>query len=223
MATWRAAWWPRTSSSAPIPCNAVRKLRDYAGVVVSLWPAAGVPPGAPGRARMVQKNKAFTPHVLAVQVGSAVEFPNYDPIFHNAFSNYDGQVFDVGLYPPGTTRTVVFRRAGVVRVFCNIHSAMSAVIVVLPTPYFAATGSDGRFEIPGVPPGAYTLHVFHERATPATLAALERRIEVAGGPVAVGRIAISETGYLPIPHRNKYGRDYPPEPGDGSTYPTGRQ
>src|SRR5574340_1106451 len=191
---------------------AVRKQRDYSGVVVWLRPAAAPESIAAQRATMVQRNKSFPPHVLAVPVGSSVEFPNYDPIFHNAFSNYDGQVFEVGLYPPGTSRTVVFRRSGVVRVFCNIHSTMSAVIVVLPTPYFNVTHASGAFEIDGVPPGAYTLCVFHERALPATLAALERRVEVPRGALATGSLVISEAGYLPMQHRNKYGRDYPVEP-----------
>ena len=75
----------------------------------------------PARAEMIQKGKTFSPHVLAVTLGTVVDFPNYDPIFHNAFSNYDGQIFDIGLYPPGTTRSIAFRREGVVRVFCNIH------------------------------------------------------------------------------------------------------
>jgi plastocyanin len=202
----------------------LRKLRDSSGVVVSLWAADGAAMPAAGRhATMAQKNKAFHPHVLAIAVGTTVDFPNYDPIFHNAFSNYDGQVFDVSLYPPGSSRSVLFRRSGIVRVFCNIHSTMSAVIVVLPTPYFATTRRDGTFDIPNVPPGAYTLHVFHERATPANLAKLQRRIEVSGQDVALGPIPISEAGYIPIPHTNKYGRDYPPEPSDGMPYPVERK
>src|SRR6185437_14788120 len=84
----------------------VRKHADYSGVVVWLEPLAGAPviPVKAGRAQMVQKNKTFSPHVLAITVGTVVDFPNFDPIFHNAFSNYNGQVFDIGLYPPGTTR-----------------------------------------------------------------------------------------------------------------------
>jgi plastocyanin len=198
-----------------------RKDPGRSGVVVSLWPAAGGAASAtPRRATMVQKNKTFQPHVLAIQVGTTVDFPNYDPIYHNAFSNYDGQVFDVSLYPPGSTRSVHFRRPGIVRVFCNIHSSMSAVIVVLPTPYHATTRADGAFEIAGVPPGEYTMHVFHERAAPSALAALERRVEISGAAHSLGAISISETGYIPVPHRNKYGREYGPEPVDGP-YPSG--
>ena len=143
-----------------------RKIRDHSGVVVWLEPqgaAPMAPPAAPRRAVMEQRNKTFLPHVLAVEVGTTVDFPNLDPIFHNAFSNYDGQVFDVHLYPPHTTRRVQFKRPGMVRVFCNIHATMSAVIAVLPTPYFAVTGVDGRFEIQA-PPGTYRFQVWHERS-----------------------------------------------------------
>ena len=198
----------------------VRKSHDYSGVVVSLLRTGPAPVAsrAPHAARMVQKDKMFRPHVLPIEVGTTVEFPNYDPIFHNAFSNYDGQVFDVGLYPPGTSRNVAFRRPGVVRVFCNIHSAMSAVIVVLPTPWFAASNREGAFEIAGVPTGEYELNVFHERATEATLKALRRHVSVGSEGVTLPAIVISESGYLTIPHKNKYGGEYGPSSG-GVVYP----
>ncbi len=159
---------------------------------------------------MVQKNKTFTPHVLAITVGTVVDFPNYDPIFHNAFSNYNGQIFDLVLYPPGTTKSLAFRREGVVRVFCNIHPSMSAVIVVLKSPYFATSAKNGGFEIAHVPAGSYRMHVFHERASEQTLAALTRSIEVGDGPLELAPIQISESGYLELPHKNKFGKDYPP-------------
>lgn len=199
----------------------VRKKRDYSGVVIWLEPLdRAVPPRVLAKpARMDQKDKTFTPHVLAVPMGASVEFPNSDPIFHNAFSNYNGQIFDVGLYPPGSTRTVKFSRAGVVRVFCNIHATMNAVIVVLGTPYYATTGVSGAFEVAGVPPGEYKLHVFHERATPTTLDALDRRVTVGADPMILPAITISEGGYLAIPHKNKFGKDYPPAPDDGGLYP----
>jgi plastocyanin len=202
---------------------AVRKRLDYSGVVVSLDFPAAKAFSAEGRATILQKDKTFTPHVLAVPVGTSVEFPNADPIFHNAFSSYSGQVFDVGLYPPGSTRSVRFTRPGIVRVFCNIHSAMSAVIVVLGTPYFAVTGRDGAYSIPNVPPGEYQLEVFHERATEATLQALGRRVAVDQNPLTVPPVHISEAGFLPVPHHNKYGRSYPVESDDHSIYPAVRK
>jgi hypothetical protein len=108
-------------------------------------------------------------------------------------------------------------------VFCNIHAAMSAIIVVLDTPYFATTRRDGSFEISSVPPGEYRVRVFHERATQATLAALERRISIGEGVTALTPLTVSESGYLPIPHTDKFGHAYHSAPDDGGTYPAVRQ
>ncbi len=89
---------------------AVSKKMDFSGVVVWLEPLGVKPPlPAATHARMIQKDKTFTPHVLAIPVGATVEFPNFDPIFHNAFSNYDGKTFDLALYPPGTSKRCHFR------------------------------------------------------------------------------------------------------------------
>jgi plastocyanin len=204
---------------------AVRKHMDFSGVVVWLEPVNGsaipAPPGA--AAKMVQKDKTFTPHVLPIRVGTSVDFPNFDPIFHNAFSNYNGKIFDVGLYPPGTSQRVRFTRPGVVRVFCNIHANMSAVIVVLNTPYFEATEKSGNFQFHDVPPGEYSLHFFHERATQATLDSLTRRVTVPEGSVTLPAIGISESGYIVIPHHNKYGHDYTEAPDDSGIYPAVRK
>ena len=193
--------------------SAVRRHKDFSGVVIWLEPANGEAPleNSPHHVAMRQQNKRFLPHVLAVPVGASVDFPNFDPIFHSAFSNYSGQTFDVGLYKPGTSKTVLFTRPGIVRVFCNIHPTMSAVIAVLDTPWFAVSRASGEYEIRGVPPGDYQLHVFHERAAEDTLNHLVRRITVAqASPQILFPITISETGYIPAPHKDKYGKDYPP-------------
>ena len=186
------------------------RVKDLSGVVV--WLSSSAPQAnalATAHATMTQKDKTFLPHTLAVEAGTTVDFPNRDPIFHNAFSSFDGKVFDVGLYPPGTSRSVRFEREGVVRVFCNIHSAMSAVIVVLKQPWFAVSAHDGSFQIHNVPDGDYVLHVYHERATPATLAALTQPVSIKQDHLELARIAISETGYLPAAHKNKFNKDYP--------------
>jgi plastocyanin len=209
--------------------DSVNKRKDYSGVVISLQPvvslpvvsqpAGDAPPASPPKhAVMLQKNKMFTPHILPVLTGTMVDFPNADPIFHNAFSRYDGQIFDVGLYPPGTSRSVRFARAGAVRVFCNIHPAMSAVILVLTTPYFTTTGRSGAFEL-NVPAGTYDLNVFHERATEHTLQMLSHRVIVGGQPVELDPIVVSEAGQLIAPHKNKYGVDYGAPPDDQTVYP----
>jgi plastocyanin len=205
--------------------DSVNKRKDYSGVVVSAEPVGGEPPDAPSQhAVMRQKDKTFSPHVLPIVIGTQVDFPNFDPIFHNAFSSYNGQIFDVGLYPPGKVKTVRFaRRPGVVRVFCNIHPSMSAIILVLNTSYFTQTRNDGGFTLE-VPPGEYQLNVFHERATEPTLEALSRRIVVGSDqPVHTGEIVVSEAGYLAAPHKNKYGHDYNPPPDDQVYYPALRK
>jgi plastocyanin len=200
---------------------AVRKKQDYSGVVVWLERSdkGAAPRPTPLRARMLQKDKTFTPHVLIVPVGSIVDFPNVDPVFHNAFSNYNGQIFDVGLYPPGGNRSVHFARPGIVRIFCNIHSTMTAIVAVVDSSWYDTTKADGHFELRDVPAGEYLLKVFHERATTASLAAAERPVSVTGQPQSLPVISVSESGYLLIPHKDKYGRDYKPVPEDTGIYP----
>jgi len=198
----------------------VKKHQDYSGVVVWLEPLSGLPVQRtkPAHVEMIQRDKTFSPHVLPIMIGTTIDFPNYDPIFHNAFSNYNGQIFDIGLYPPGTTKSIAFRREGVVRVFCNIHPTMSAVIVVLQSPYFCVSSKNGNLQMNDVPPGSYRMHVFHERATEQTLAALTRTVEISDERTQLPQISVSESGYLQLPHQNKYGKEYPPDAEPGS-YP----
>ena len=118
-----------------------------------------------GRARMDQRGEQFVPRVLAVTVGTKVEFPNTDTTFHNVFSLARIKTFDLGRYAPHRTGSVKFDRPGIVPVFCDIHSNMSAYILVFNHPFFTVTEPDGRYSIPGVPPGAYTLRVWSELGT----------------------------------------------------------
>lgn len=204
------------------------KGAENSGVVVWLEPAGGPsaqgsPPGVPPpAATMLQRKEVFEPHVVAVQVGTAVDFPNADPTFHNVFSNYDGQVFDLQLYAPQTSRRVVFRRPGIARIFCNIHETMSAVVAVLQTPYFAVTGADGRFEI-RAPGGDYRMKVWHERSLAGKLQELERTMTLGEGTVNGGEITVSEEGYVAQSHNNKYGQTYSPAPEQSFFYPGGRR
>lgn len=197
--------------------NPAARRHDYSGVVLWLESIGGTPAKTlPARhAEMKQRDKSFVPHVLAIPVGGTVDFPNLDPIYHNAFSNFDGTRFDVGLYAPGTSQSVAFRQAGIVRVFCNIHPTMSAIIAVVPSEWYAVTGPSGKYAIPGVPKGDYQLHIFHERALRQNLSFLEQRISVPEEGLVLPLISISETGFVPAPHLNKYGRPYPPEIREG--------
>jgi plastocyanin len=131
-----------------------------------------------GRARMDQHGEQFVPRVLAITVGTTVDFPNLDTIFHNVFSLARIKTFDLGRYPPRRTGSVTFDRQGIVPVFCDIHSNMSAYILVFNHPFFALTEPDGRYSILGVPPGAYTLRVWSELGTVEP-----RRIVVGDGEV----------------------------------------
>jgi plastocyanin len=174
---------------------------------------ANAPALKPTEAVLRQKNKAFEPHLLVVTKGSTVEFPNLDPWFHNVFSLFDGKKFDLGLYEAGTTRTVHFDREGVSYIFCNIHPEMSAVVVVVSSPYYAVAAKTGEFSIANVPPGRYMLHLWTEKSLPETLAALSREVELSGTMRSVGTLRVRETESATIQHKNKYGQDYePPSP-----------
>lgn len=129
-----------------------------------------------GRVRMDQRNEQFVPRLLAITVGTVVDFPNSDTKFHNVFSLSKTHPFDLGRYPPGKSGGQRFDRPGLVRVFCDIHSHMSGNILVFTHPYFAVTDTDGRYAIAGVPAGAYTLMVWSEVG-----AAEPRRVTVADG------------------------------------------
>jgi plastocyanin len=186
-------------------------------VVLWLTPAggwAGSPPrlqnvGLPPQ--LVQKNKQFEPHVLAVEVGSVVDFPNRDPFFHNVFSLFDGKRFDLGLYEAGSTRSVHFDRAGICYIFCNIHPQMSAIVVVVDTPYFAVSSSEGEVVMPQVPSGQYRLNLWEEHCSAKNLKEAARQVDVGLNGVSLGNIRLEESQELVMVHPNKYGRDYDPE------------
>ncbi len=175
----RFSLYPDVSGARSAPSADSRE--EFRNVVLYL--EGDVPPvkahAAAGDLRMEQREESFVPHVLPVLRGSAVEFPNADPIFHNVFSLSRSATFDLGRYPRGESRTVRFDTPGIVRVFCHIHSDMSAVILVLENPYFAIPDSSGSYEIPGIPPGAYTLTAWHERAHP-----IRREVAVTSGEPA---------------------------------------
>ncbi len=119
---------------------------------------------------MDQRGLRFVPHVLAIQVGTTVEFANSDPLAHNVFSISAPKRFNLGLYPRGTVRSIKFDQPGVVQLLCNVHQEMSAFIVIVSNPYFARPAADGRFRIDGVPPGHHRLRCWHEESGERTYA-----------------------------------------------------
>jgi plastocyanin len=114
------------------------------------------------RATMKQEGETFVPHVLAIRVGTVVDFPNFDPVFHNVFSLSKVRSFDLGRYAKGRSKSVPFDEPGVVRVFCDIHSHMNAFILVFAHRFFAVTDDQGRYSIDNVPAGTYTVIAWYE-------------------------------------------------------------
>lgn len=119
-------------------------------------------PPLSARPRVVQINRRFIPEVLPVLAGTTVDFPNFDPFFHNAFSYSKTKKFDLGRYPTGKSRSVTFDKPGPVRIFCEIHSDMNCVILVLQNPYFTYPDGEGRFRLENVPEGDYFLKIWHK-------------------------------------------------------------
>ncbi len=132
-----------------------------------------------GHAVMDQRNETFVPHVLAIMTGTTVDFPNSDKFYHNVFSLSKTRQFDLGRYAAGNSRPVRFDRAGIVRVFCDIHSHMNAYIIVFSHPFFAMTDNEGRYRIENVPPGTYGVIAWNEGTSSET-----RPITVPDGGVA---------------------------------------
>lgn len=152
----------------------------------------------PGHFTMKQLNKELTPHVLVVPVGSTVDFSNEDPIMHNIFSKTKPGDFDLGLYK--TSKPVVFKSPNTYRVFCNIHPEMTAVILVVPSSYIAEVEANGHYRLE-LPAGKYRVTAWSERAAaPATGEA------AAGG--SAPQLALDESKYVELPHKNKFGKDY---------------
>lgn len=196
------------------------KGRASADVVVWLKPlddATQTPDPALRRQKLVQFHKTFEPHLLVVQTGSTVDFPNRDPFFHNVFSLFEGKRFDLGLYEAGVTNSVRFDRVGVSFLFCNIHPEMSAVVVSVDTPFYGVSDRNGKVTIANVPDGRYEVHYWSERALPESLKPLTRTITISNSERNLPAVQIAENPNFTLLHKNKYGQDYVPAP--NSDYP----
>ena len=173
------------------------------GVVVWLVPADASPKDRrssiePPHYKIVQRDKAFVPHLLVVPVGSIVEFPNDDPWLHNVFSNSRGLQFDLGLYGAGVLRSVRFDRPGVSYLFCSIHPEMMAVVVTVDSTYFGVSNKGGRIAIDKVPYGQYFIHAWHESAAPLAPAVALRRVVVGSESQNLPTIIVSVSKAKPM-------------------------
>ena len=138
-------------------------IPEIKNVVVYLKGAKFKGPLEVSRQEIRQEHEEFVPRIAAVTRGSTIEFPNADPFFHNVFSLSSASSFDLGRYPMGRRKSATLANSGLVKVYCHIHSHMSATILVLDHPYFAMPDLDGSFTIPNVPAGPYTIVGWHER------------------------------------------------------------
>ena len=154
----------RRPNAAELGTPPPREIPDLRRAVVYLEtaPAAALEAREPVRAKMDQRNETFLPHVLTIDAGTLVDFPNNDTTYHNVFSLSKTRKFDLGRYARGKSRSIRFERPGVVRIFCDIHSHMSAFVLVFSHPYYVKAEADGRYRIDNVPPGTYTVAAWHE-------------------------------------------------------------
>ena len=182
-----------------------RRLTDLSDVVVYVEGARARPrAAAAANPVIVMKGKSFSPRVAVVPVGGTVDFPNEDPIFHNAFSVSGENRFDLQLYKRPKSGAQTFQHPGVVRVYCNIHPQMSAVVLVRDNPFFAKAAPDGSFTIEGVPAGRYKLTAWHDKAGETS----QEVLVPSQGAVAAKPLSLDASGFKPMPHKNKFGKDY---------------
>jgi plastocyanin len=157
----------------------------------------------PVTATVHMKGKQFVPRLTVVPVGSTISFPNQDPIFHNVFSVSGANRFDLDLYKRPKAGTWTFEKPGTVRVYCNIHPQMSAVVLVLDSGRYTRADKDGAFTLDNVPPGRYSLRAWHDRGGEGTTP-----VEVPSQGAATATVTLDASKHKRVQHKNKFGRDY---------------
>jgi hypothetical protein len=208
---------PATNSPAELRLHIVSSLPGkHRAVPAVIWlePLAGTPVLSfppHGHYTLLQKNRTFIPHLQVIPAGSVVEFPNEDPFFHNVFSLYEGNRFDLGLYEAGSSKSVTFSKVGVSYIFCNIHPEMSAVVIALSAPIYAMADTKDSVLLSGIPPGDYKLHVWIEGVPQSFLGGLSRPVHFSDHAVDLGVLKAPIGDARTTPHPNMYGQEYAPE------------
>ncbi len=193
--------------------GAAERVAQQAETVVWIPGLGGAGGTVPAQLTMESREKRFAPHVVAVPRGGMVAFPNADPIYHNVFSMSPGNAFDLGLYRKGAARSVLFRKAGLVRVYCNIHPEMTGYVMVIDGSAFAVTGRDGGYRIASIPPGRHTVRAWNEVG-----GEISAVLDFAPGRATTWDLSLDGSNYRPLPHKNKRGQDYPPATQDVDRY-----
>ncbi|MEZ5468335.1 MAG: hypothetical protein R3F18_11885 [Lysobacterales bacterium] len=170
--------------------------------VVYFRPDSAIAPIVPTTPFVIAtERKTFVPRVLPIPVGASVRFPNNDPILHNVFSSTREASFDLGLYGRSEGESYHFTQPGVIRVFCNVHHAMVAYVLVLDTPFFGKPDAQGRFSLKGIPAGPGELFVWHERSQ-------LWRSKISDGADTEVKVQLDLSKRRVPPHLNKTGQPY---------------
>ncbi len=164
---------------------------------------AHAPAATPDTVEMATENKQFVPRLVLLPVGSTVTFPNHDGFNHNVFSLSPEHPFDLGLYGRGGAKSVTFGKAGIIRVYCNVHAQMRALVMVRESGLVTQPGADGSFKLDQVPAGDYTLYVWHERA-----AEFSQPLKVGATAPASLTVTLDARGYRFVQHKDKNGKSY---------------
>lgn len=183
---------------------------DLQDTVVWVDDIKAKPKAPPARATITMKGKAFVPRVTVIPIGATVDFPNQDPILHNVFSVSGENRFDLDLYKRPKSGSWVFQNPGIVRVYCNIHPQMNAVVMVRDNPFFTKAGTDGSFRLEGVPAGKHVLKAWHERGGESSTEV----IVPAGEGQVSAELQLDASKFKKAPHKRKDGTDY----GTGEQY-----
>jgi hypothetical protein len=183
------------------------EMPDASNAVVWIEGVRGGGGPAPSAGAMKSEQKKFAPRVVVVRRSSTVQFPNADSIYHNAFSVSCQNRFDLGLYRSGASATEV-RRAGAGAGLLQHPPADGRLRDGRGLDFAAVTGPDGLFRFEGVPPGQHVVKVWHEERGES-----QSPVAVHAGADPPLAIRLDVTNFRPIPHKNKYGKDYPPGAG----------
>ena len=174
----------RVANRYPAGAPAPQPLQDVPTIAYIKGAVAGGSPSATRAFQIAQQDSTFVPAAVVVQVGGAVAFPNRDPIFHNVFSASSAKRFDLGRYPQGESKSVVFDEPGAVKIYCHIHDHMRSAVIVVENPYNAVVGADGSFRIEDVPAGRYTLVIWNTDHDP-------QEVEVSVPENGVARVRVT--------------------------------
>lgn len=187
---------------------------DPEDVIVFLEPRTeiAVPKRKPRRHLIDMKDKEYRPGAMYIRVGDSIGFKNSDRFRHNVFSLSSPNQFDLGTYRAGKTVEQVFRRPGLVKVYCNIHRSMVSFIWVGKSDWGTVAEKDGSFTIKGIPPGEYELTAWNVRGR------FQETVVLRSAANKELSITIDSRKYIPKLHNNKFGADYPVDPNDQEFY-----